>query len=299
MKVYTIQSLFNSIYSDVISIGGAHIKPPKPLPKDLQTFLDESKHGVIYFSLGSNIQSSQLPKDKLKAFFGNLLIYIFLCLSNLSNHSITKHLIADTFKTLKQRVLWKFEDESLADIPSNVMVRKWMPQNDILAHPNVILFVSHGGGFGTSESLYHGVPLLVMPFFGDQRRNAHRIQRAGYGRLLTFADVTTESFSKTLHELISNESYLAKAKEASAIFNDNLLPPMSEAMFWIEHVCRFRGAKHLKSHAENMSWFTYLLLDVLIVNVAVVLAVLYVFIYIGKKLFSKKKVVSVKGKKQQ
>lgn len=257
----------------IINIGGAHIKPAKPLPKDLQTFLDEAKDGVIYFSLGTVVQSSKLPKDKLKAFL-------------------------DSFKTLKQRVLWKFEDESLADIPSNVMVRKWMPQNDILAHPNVILFISHGGQFGTSESLYHGVPLLLIPFFGDQKRNAYRIKRAGYGEYISFNDLTTESFTKVLNELTSDKSYLAKAKETSAIFRDNLVHPMDEAMFWIEHVCKFKGAKHLKSHAVNMSWFTYLLLDVIIVDSVAVLAIGFIFYYLLKKLFSIKKTSQIAGKKQ-
>lgn len=53
-----------------INIGGAHIKPTKPLPEDLQRFLDESKDGVIYFSLGSVVKSSKLPKDKISAFLG-------------------------------------------------------------------------------------------------------------------------------------------------------------------------------------------------------------------------------------
>jgi hypothetical protein len=37
---------------------------------------------------------------------------------------------------------------------------EWIPQNDILAHPNVLLFVSHGGLNGILESLFHGKPVL-------------------------------------------------------------------------------------------------------------------------------------------
>lgn len=54
----------------MVYIGGAHIKPPKPLPSDLQKFLDESPHGVIYFSLGTVIVGSKMPQEKLIVFLG-------------------------------------------------------------------------------------------------------------------------------------------------------------------------------------------------------------------------------------
>ncbi|XP_031633897.1 UDP-glucuronosyltransferase 2B16-like [Contarinia nasturtii] len=257
----------------IINIGGAHLKPVKPLPKDLQTFLDESKDGVIYFSLGTVVQSSKLPKEKLQVFL-------------------------DSFKNLKQRVLWKFEDESLTGVPPNVMIKKWMPQNDILAHPNVVLFISHGGSFGTSESLYHGVPLLIIPFFGDQHRNAHRIATVGNGNFLIFNELTTDTLSATLTQILTSDSIPIKAKEISAIFKDNLVHPMEEAMFWIEHVAKFKGAKHIQSHAIHMSWFSYLLIDVFIVTAIAVSAILFTIYWLIKKLFSRKKAKQQSQKKQ-
>lgn len=103
----------------IVYFGGAHIKPPKALPAALQEFIDNSEHGVILFSLGSFLQSSDLPKEKVDIFL-------------------------KAFSKLKQRVIWKYEDESLV-APPNVLIKKWLPQSDILAHPNVVLFITHGG----------------------------------------------------------------------------------------------------------------------------------------------------------
>lgn len=60
-------------------------------------------------------------------------------------------------------------------------------------------------------------------------------------------------------------------------------------MFWIEHVAKFKGAKHLKSHAAKMCWFTYLLLDVILVNLLAVFAVLFILRTLFKKLCCKTK----------
>lgn len=151
-----------------------------------------------------------------------------------------------------------------------MLIRNWLPQNDILAHPNVVLFISHGGVFGMVESVWHGVPMLLTPLFGDQHRNSMRAMRAGYGKFFPFFDITNETLMSSVQDLLTNKSYLAKAQEVSSIFKANLVPPMQEAMFWIEYICQFSGAPHLKSHAVNMSWFSYLLFDVLFVALSAV-----------------------------
>lgn len=75
--------------------------------QDLQTFMDEAKDGVIYFTLGSLVRVSTMPKETLRAF-------------------------RDAFAEIPQKVLWKFELE-MEDAPPNVRVSKWFPQIDIFS----------------------------------------------------------------------------------------------------------------------------------------------------------------------
>lgn len=112
--------------------------------------------------------------------------------------------------------------------------------------------------------------MLFIPFFADQNRNALISVRNGNGRMLPFSKLTTESFSETLNEMLTNKAYTERAQEIARLFNDNLVHPMEEAIFWIEYVMRSKGAKHLKSYAVNMSWFSYLLLDVLALPIAII-----------------------------
>lgn len=159
------------------------------------------------------------------------------------------------------------------------MIRKWLPQNDILSHKNIILFITHGGIFSTLESTWHGVPVLVTPFFGDQHRNGMRVTKNGYGKVLPFPEITTKTFTATVNEMITNKSYLQKAKEISKIFSTNLVHPMDETVFWIEYVGQFAGAKHLKSHAVHMTWFSYFLFDVIFVTF-IVFDIFVILIYL-------------------
>lgn len=197
---------------------------------------------------------------------------------------------------MKQKVLWKWEDENIPNLPANVRVAKWMPQSDILAHPNVKLFITHGGLFGTLEGSWRGVPMLYMPFYGDQYRNAMRSSKAGYARTLKFSQVTRQTLATELDEMLHNKKYYNRAKEVSRLFQDNLNHPMEEALYWIEYVIRNNGAKHLKSKAVDMPFYEYFMLDILGLFLACIITVWIILCKVIKMITGKSVVKKVQKK---
>lgn len=43
-----------------------------------------------------------------------------------------KNAIINVFRKLKHTVLWKWEDDHFKNKPDNLIIRKWMPQKEIL-----------------------------------------------------------------------------------------------------------------------------------------------------------------------
>lgn len=58
--------------------------------------------------------------------------------------------------------------------------------------------MSQGGLLSVHEAKYHGVPLVVLPLYGDQPRNAWAVDEGGYGVHLPWEDVTEESFRESV-----------------------------------------------------------------------------------------------------
>uniref|UniRef100_A0AAG5DHL4 UDP-glucuronosyltransferase n=1 Tax=Anopheles atroparvus TaxID=41427 RepID=A0AAG5DHL4_ANOAO len=223
----------------MIDIAGLHIRPPNELPAVVKTFLDSATEGVIYINFGTFMRSSGMPRETLDVFLS-------------------------VFRSLpRYKFLWKWEAETIASLPPNVLLQKWLPQNDVLAHPNIRLFVSHGGIFGTQESIYWARPILFVPFYGDQHSNARKFQKAGIGLTLQILNVTAEQFVSNIDRIVQDPSYQHAVGRLSTIFRDNPTDPLEEATFWIEYVLRHQGAAHLRSAAVHLPWYRYLLLDLL------------------------------------
>ncbi|XP_033164207.1 UDP-glucuronosyltransferase 2B4 [Drosophila mauritiana] len=244
---------------NVIEVGGMHIdQQPKALTQELEDFIQGAgEHGVIYFSLGTNVRTKNMVEDR-------------------------KRILIEAFGSLPQRILWKFDDEELQDIPSNVLVRKWLPQQDILAHPKVKLFITHGGMQSTIESIHYGKPMLGLPFFYDQFTNVDHIKKQGLGLALNYHDMTSDELKDTILQLLTEKRFEVTARIAGARYRDQPMKPLETAVWWTHYVLRHKGAPHMRVAGRKLNFFTHHSLDVLgtvLLAIIVVLAIVLIIVF--------------------
>lgn len=79
-----------------------------------------------------------------------------------------------------------------------------MPQNDILGHPKTCLFIGHAGLNGMFEAIYHGLPMILSPFFGDIFDNARTAKDAGFAEVLAVKKATAEELVSVVHKVLTD-----------------------------------------------------------------------------------------------
>lgn len=61
--------------------------------------------------------------------------------------------------------------EFYEEIKDRGMIANWCPQDKVLSHPSVSVFLTHGGWNSILESVCGGVPIICCPFFAEQQTN--------------------------------------------------------------------------------------------------------------------------------
>ncbi|CAJ1952331.1 unnamed protein product [Sphenostylis stenocarpa] len=173
-------------------------------------WLDEQAEGsVVYVSLGSRTETR---KEQIRDMALGLIEcgYSFLWV-------------------VKLKRVDREEDEGLEDVlgselmskvrEKGVVVKEFVNQMEILGHPAVGGFVSHGGWNSITETVWEGVPVLTWPQGGDQKINSECIRISGVG--IWPEDwgwgsqdvVRGKEISNRIKEMMNNESLRVKVNE--------------------------------------------------------------------------------------
>lgn len=221
---------------NVVYVGGILTRPAGPLPQDLQSWADGAgEHGFVLVSFGAGVK--YLSED-------------------------IAHKLAGALARLPQKVIWRFSGARPRNLGNNTKLLEWLPQNDLLGHPHARAFLSHGGLNSIFETMYHGVPVVGIPLFGDHYDTMTRVQAKGMGLLLEWKTLTEAELHAALVRVIAEPSFRRRARQLSEIHRDQPGHPVERSVYWIEYVLRHRGARHLQAAVYQLSFWQYFLLDV-------------------------------------
>lgn len=170
---------------NLIQIGGIHIEAnneTKTLKPELRQFLDGATKGVIYISLGA--YASQDSEDRRTVF------------SAFYDHAKVRLLIISPT-----------EVKVPSHRPSDVLVLPNCPQEAVLAHPNVKMFMTHGGLLSIYEAVYYAKPIIGLVYMFDQMLNTQIVVDREIGFRFTFEGIKVETVMSAVQQIFTDPRF--------------------------------------------------------------------------------------------
>ncbi|KHE80908.1 glycosyltransferase family 1 protein, partial [Neurospora crassa] len=82
------------------------------------------------------------------------------------------------------------------------LILEYAPQRAVSGHPSTTLFVTHAGPSSANEALFHGVPMVSMPFYGDQIQHNVRLVAAGVAKGVDKDTFTSAQLASTISAMM-------------------------------------------------------------------------------------------------
>ena len=238
-------------------IGAISPEPARTLPEYLDKYMSENKV-VVVVSFGSIF--SNYPTGLAQS-------------------------IADELSQVSAAVLWKYSGTLPKNLGKNLKIIPWIPRNecsfnDILGHSSTKVFVTHGGLNSFQESVYHGIPMVLIPMAADQPRQADLVRYKELGVAIEWKSIKANGkvLRNAINEVLGNKVYKENTKRLSTIMRDRKQTPSQEGADWIEYALRHDGAPHLTSEAIDLPEYKLHMFDVFIFLVVVVCLVIYLIL---------------------
>ena len=146
---FTELEAHREMYPEEHYVGSLTARPAMPLPEDspISAFINGAEDGVIFISLGTKatfeMDRMLRIRDAVESLGGVCAVW-----------KVTGNISDDAISQLQRS--------------GRIHLTHWAPQNDLLGHPKMLAFLTHCGRHSMEEAAFHGVPVLMMPLFGDQ-----------------------------------------------------------------------------------------------------------------------------------
>uniref|UniRef100_A0A0R3RPI1 glucuronosyltransferase n=1 Tax=Elaeophora elaphi TaxID=1147741 RepID=A0A0R3RPI1_9BILA len=236
----------------VVFVGGIARQSARPLKDEYKIMMEEAKDGAVLIAFGAYAKSSEM-------------------------NSYLKEALVDAFKSMPDlKFIWKYENENDDTVAApNIVRRNWIPQNDLLSksklnpgkfsdHPNLRAFITHCGLNSLIESVWAGVPIICIPLFGDQLRNAKIVEKWGIGISLNKMTLKSQVLLATLHDVLSNDKYQKMTLKLKQMMAEKPFTPREQFLRNVEYAIKFGPLQHFDIAGNNLNIFEYYSLDIII-----------------------------------
>jgi MGT family glycosyltransferase len=179
-------------------------------------YVRESPLGPTWHRLETSVRDTDADWSEPDAFAerGGRLVYLSLGSLGSADVGLMNQLIEELAESPHRFVVSKGPQHTEFELAENMVGAEFLPQTRIL--PQVDAVITHGGNNTTTESLFFGKPMVVLPLFWDQYDNAQRVDELGLGvRLRTYAHDGDE-LRGAIERLLGDERLHARLAALSA-----------------------------------------------------------------------------------
>ena len=145
---------------------------------------------------------------------GRALVYLSLGSLGSADVPLMKRLVDTLGHTPHQYIVSKGPQHTEFELADNMDGEEFLPQTSVL--PHVDLVITHGGNNTTTECMWFGKPMIILPIFWDQHDNAQRVHETNYGIRLPTYDFDERELAGTVDRLLTDRAMKERAAAASA-----------------------------------------------------------------------------------
>jgi hypothetical protein len=256
------------------------VNTPDNIAPGLRAWLDDSEQRgipVVYLALGSTGFFNERQQAAFLRAFVSCPAQPLPAESGMANN--TTATVSASSDNSHFRVVWQanrpLAAPTRAAMPEWVREEKWVAQPAVLSHPATSLFISHAGSQSIQESLAAGLPLLSVPFFGDQYTNAARLKDKGCSLTVNYKRVGAEELCEAMRHLVYDKQVRANVDRLQQIYH--LTTDGASRGADIVERAAYVGTKHLIPYRErtDVSWVIRYNVDVYAIGVGIVALLAY------------------------
>jgi MGT family glycosyltransferase len=167
--------------------------------------------GPSWHNLQTSVRSTDAPWSPPDT-DGRALVYLSLGSLGSADVALMKRLVAELAATPHRYIVSTGPQHADYELAENMVGAEFLPQASVLPHMDAV--ITHGGNNTTTECMWFGKPMLVLPIFWDQHDNAQRVHETGYGLRVPTYDFADGQLAAALDDVLANDAMRARCAAA-------------------------------------------------------------------------------------